>query len=131
MKPPKRCCLNWVFTLILKNKRRHILVRMSGSFAIGNENNWNELRNALLLFLGEQAFSEARPKLIRILGPDRFIMGCARGSEDRLVLALSFVKRLGSERLGFYTLKTSGTIKGLLSKARKSGSQQKQISRAL
>ena len=100
--------------MILKSKRRHILIRMSSGFAIGEESNWNELRDLLLQFLGEQAFADAKPKIIKILSQDTFIMSCRRGSEDKIILALSFIKKINTERLGFYTLRTSGTIKSLI-----------------
>ena len=98
---------------MMKRRQRHILVRMSMGFAIGEEKNWYALRAALLQFLGERTYSEARPKITRIVGPDEFIITCNRGTEQELVLALSFVKQVGGERIGFYTLKTSGTMKGL------------------
>jgi RNase P/RNase MRP subunit POP5 len=36
-----------------------------------------------------------------------------RGCEREVMLALSFLKNIGGSRIGFYTVRTSGTIRSL------------------
>ncbi len=101
--------------MIFRAKRRYILVRSSAPInAITIQ---YRLGDSLLSFMGAEEYANAMPKVVKQMDDNTFIMRVNRGSERKLVLALSFIKNLGSGPLGFYTLRTSGSIAALLRKS--------------
>ncbi len=100
--------------MILKRKYRHVLVLSSGEV---DAKGWG-LNAGLMRIMGELSYSEANPRVVSQCAPDLFIIRVNRGFEKRLILSLSFVKEVNGKRLGFCTVKTSGTIKSLLEYAK-------------
>ena len=105
--------------MIFRAKRRYVLVR--SSVPVDAVVSQYKLGESLLGLMGAEEYANAMPKVVKQIDDSTFILRVSRGSERKLVLALSFIKSLGSARLGFYTLRTSGSIAALL---RKSGIMQ-------
>lgn len=103
--------------MILKRKTRYIMVRSSHPADLSDKTAWQQLRIELSKFLGEKEYLNANPFFAEQIGDSTFIIRVMRGSDRAVILALSFTK-LQSEgkEVGFYTLKTSGTIRALKSK---------------
>ncbi len=99
--------------MIMKKKYRHILVNSSAEIDFLNRENERLLKDALLDFMGEDRFAGANPRVIKTIDRNNFVMNCMRGYERDIVLALAFAKEINGVKTGFYTLKISGTIKGL------------------
>ena len=100
--------------MIFKRKRRYILVEASRGFDITDGQNWTDLKGELYRFLGEKQYMESNLFPLKQLDDKRFIVRVSRGAEKHAILALSFVKKIGPSEIGFYTLKTSGTIRSLI-----------------
>lgn len=103
--------------MILKRKYRYVLVMASKGLDAQREG--NGISAELMRFMGELAYSEANPRIVAQYTQNLFVIKVNRGFEERLILALSFAKNVNGARIGFRTLKTSGTIKSLLLYARK------------
>lgn len=102
--------------MIMRAKRRYVLVR--ASVPLNAHASQYALSDILLRVMGTETYADAMPKVVRQLDETTFILRVNRGSERRLVLALSFIKEVSGTRLGFYTLRTSGSIAALLRKSR-------------
>ena len=102
--------------MIMKRKYRHILVNSKSDANLSDKRYEMQIRDAFLDFLGEEKFVHANPHVEKAIDKRNFIIGCTRGSEGDVILALAFIKSIGNEKNAFYTLKTSGTIKGLKEK---------------
>ena len=50
--------------------------------------------------------------IIKEMG-DMFVVSCTRGYEEKIILALSFIKKLQNTPISVCTLKTSGTLKAI------------------
>ncbi|VVB76993.1 Uncharacterised protein [uncultured archaeon] len=105
--------------MIFKRKLRYVLVEASRSVNLGDEREERDLRSRLHGVMGEAAYFRANPRTAAQLSESVFIISVNRGCEKDLGLALSFVKTLGSESVGFWTIKTSGTVKGLKAQFKK------------
>jgi RNase P/RNase MRP subunit POP5 len=105
--------------MIFRRKLRYVLVEASDAINVSNPASAEELKRGILSFLGQLPFFKANPQVAAQLDDKRFVVSVNRGHEKSIVLALSFVKSLGGRRLGFYTLRTSGTIVTLKEFARK------------
>lgn len=99
--------------MIFRRKSRYVLVETSRSMNMLDRRNENSLRAETLKFLGEKPYIEANPQVVCQLDEEHFIVRVSRGAERNMVLALSFIKSINSEALGFYTIKISGTIRTL------------------
>ncbi|MGC8538383.1 MAG: Rpp14/Pop5 family protein [Candidatus Micrarchaeia archaeon] len=103
--------------MIIKKKVRYVLVYASKPVNMEQSNAKNFLYQKLLAICGIKCYSAMRPKVVEQLGENKFILRINRGSERDAVLALAFIRSmpvLGS--IGFYSLKTSGTLKALKKK---------------
>ncbi len=69
--------------------------------------------------IGEMGHAELNPKIVYQYNDCVFVMRINRGFERKAILALSFLKEINGRRLGLYTIKTSGTIRSLLSYCKK------------
>ena len=101
--------------MIFKRKRRYVLVESSRAFDITNKLNWAGLKGELYRFFGEKQYMESNLFPLKQLTDKKFIIRVSRGTEKHAILALSFVHKIGPSEIGFYTLKTSGTIRALTS----------------
>ncbi len=92
--------------MILKRKSRYVLVEPS---SVDTARLYTRLEAELLRIMGQVTYTKASPKVVAQYGRF-FAVRINRGFEDELVLALSFARIDG---IGFYTIKTSGTLKTL------------------
>ncbi|MDE1856395.1 MAG: Rpp14/Pop5 family protein, partial [Candidatus Micrarchaeota archaeon] len=99
--------------MILKRKNRYVLIEASKPLDATDRDTWSEIRAEMLKFLGEKAYVDANPFLVGQVDGSRFIFRVSRNTERQVILALAFIKRAKALQVGFYTLKTSGTIKAL------------------
>ncbi|MDE1874154.1 MAG: Rpp14/Pop5 family protein [Candidatus Micrarchaeota archaeon] len=99
--------------MIFRRKLRYVLVEASDDVSMADPRNADALRAGTKAFLGELTYFKANPQITAQLENRFFVIGVNRGYERSVVLALSFIKELDGRRVGFYTLKTSGTIRSL------------------
>lgn len=97
--------------MIFRRKLRYILVESSDSARMNDQRNVDELKSQVAGFLGQLPYFKANPQIAAQLDENAFVISVNRGYERDVVLALSFIKELGGRRIGFYTLRTSGTIR--------------------
>lgn len=102
--------------MIIKPKYRHVLVLSSTPITL-DEAKYG-LSKELMRMMGETSYSEANPRIMAQQGKT-IIIKVKRGCERQLILALAFVKKLGEKKIGFYSIKTSGSIKSLSNYAKK------------
>jgi len=101
--------------MILKRKSRYLLAEASVPLDLSDKRIWDELRGAIAKFIGEKDYADSNITFIKQTDPTKFLLRTSRGAEKKIVLALCFVKQINSHEVGFYTLKTSGTIRSLRS----------------
>ncbi|MDE1856747.1 MAG: Rpp14/Pop5 family protein [Candidatus Micrarchaeota archaeon] len=99
----------------MREKQRYLLVEASSAIGTTDPKEFGrslypELRKAI----GELVYHRVNPKVIRVMPGSRFVIKSALQGNPDLVLALALTKSLAGQRIGFYTLKSSGTIKALL-----------------
>lgn len=99
--------------MITRRKLRHVLVEATADVDMQDRAAWSGFRSGLVRMMGEAEYFVANPRFASRLGGNAFIISVNRGHEAKLIAALSFIKELGAARIGFYTIKTSGTIKAL------------------
>ena len=99
--------------MIFKRKLRYVLVEASREVNLADRRGVDDLKAKLHGAMGEAAYFRANLHVAAQLREDVFVISCNRGQERDLVLALSFIKELGGKRIGFYTIKISGTIRSL------------------
>ncbi|MCL5239592.1 MAG: Rpp14/Pop5 family protein [Candidatus Marsarchaeota archaeon] len=99
--------------MIFRKKLRYVLVEASADARMADPRNPEELKAGVRAFLGELQYFKANPQIAAVLSSNVFVMVVNRGYERSLALALAFVKGLGGRRMGFYTIKTSGTIRSI------------------
>jgi len=99
--------------MIFKRKNRYILVETSSPIDLSNRRIFEAVATKLKTYLGEQVFIESNPQIISKLDENNFIMKVTRGTEKQLFLALSFLKGVNDREIGFYTIKTSGTVRSI------------------
>ncbi len=101
--------------MIFKKKLRYILVESSGALNFSGLEAAESLRKAMLGFMGQLHYFRANPKVVSHLGGSAFILSTNRGYEKSAILALSFIRNIGGEKVGLYTIRTSGTVRSLKS----------------
>ncbi len=99
--------------MIFRRKLRYVLIEASHDVNLADKSVADDLKAKLRGMMGESAYFRANAHLAAQLREDVFIISVNRGLEREIALALSFIKTLGGEKVGFYTIKTSGTIKSL------------------
>jgi RNase P/RNase MRP subunit POP5 len=99
--------------MIYRRKSRYILVETSKEVDMRDRQNEASLKNEMLRFLGEKLYIESNLQIVKQMGENTFIIRVSRGMERSAILALSFIKKVSSSELGFYTIRTSGTISSL------------------
>lgn len=110
--------------MITRPKNRYLLVESSVPLDTRDRVLAERILGAMAFEMGALGYVSANPKLVYQAGDNCFIIRVNRGYEDGLVLALAFIKKIGEAKVGFYTIKTSGTIRKLSSGMRRpSGSE--------
>ena len=99
---------------MIRDKRRYLTV-MSSRPIFDEERKGFEAQfySALMAQLGESEYFKANPKIIKFIGRDRFVLRVSLERYGESIVAITFVKSLGGKPIGFYTMKSSGTIKAL------------------
>lgn len=105
--------------MIMKRKLRYVLIESSRHFDAADRAAASGLDRALLNFMGEHNYADANFRVVTTCGDNSFIASVNRGNERAVVLALSFIRRVGDEPIGFYTLRMSGTMRKLMTEYRK------------
>jgi RNase P/RNase MRP subunit POP5 len=96
--------------MITRRKSRYIIIRSTKPFSASMMNLFN---SKLSEIIGSIGMCEANPYFVKSINDNSFIIKVSRGSERRIILALSFLKFDG---FSFCSILTSGTIKALLKK---------------
>lgn len=101
--------------MITKQKNRYVLVEATEPVGEADRAIADGMMAGILREMGAVAYLDANPKIVSRQGDRFFVIRVNRGYEGILALALSFVKEAGGTKIAFYTLKTSGTIRKILS----------------
>lgn len=99
--------------MILRKKTRYVMVEANDRVYMNDPEIQEALKESLKAFLGELPYFKANPQVAAVLSDKVFVVGVNRGFERNVVLALSFVKSLQGRRVGFYTIRTSGTMRSI------------------
>ena len=99
--------------MIFRRKLRYVLVEASENIRMDGIKEAETLKSGIRGFLGELPYFKANPQVAAQLGERVFVMSVNRGYERNAILALSFIKEIDGRRIGFYTIKTSGTIRSI------------------
>ncbi len=100
--------------MITRYKNRYILVESSAPINTQDKQTSSSFLSAMHKQVGEMGHAEMNPKPAYQYNPNVFIIRVNRGSERKAILALSFVKDVNGSKIGFYTIKMSGTIRTLI-----------------
>ena len=100
--------------MIYRRKSRYVLLELTRDVDMTAKENDHSLKNSLLNYMGEHSYADANPHVMRQDG-NRVVIRVNRGMERELILATCFIKRIGNVDLGIYSIKTSGSIRALLS----------------
>lgn len=106
--------------MIRRRKFRYILVDPSMPLDSSDKEFQAALSEGMLRYLGEFGYVDASPKVVRTAANGSFMLRVNRGTEAAVTLALAFVKELDGTEIGFYTIKTSGTLLSLHGKSSRS-----------
>ncbi len=104
---------------MIREKRRYILIEASEPLDMdsGRHEFERDLHSALMAELGGIHYFAANPKFVLKLGSTAFIMKCSLIGFSDTVRAFAMIRSVGGRELGFYTLKSSGTIRALKASA--------------
>jgi RNase P/RNase MRP subunit POP5 len=99
---------------MMRDKKRYINVLSSRAVLEQERKRFEvELYSAMLNQLGEAEYFRANPKIIKFSGRDKFILKVMHERYSQSIVALTFIKSMGSKPIGLYTTKSSGTIKAV------------------
>jgi len=100
--------------MILKRKNRYVLaVLFAGTDRTDHSPRANNtIIDQIKELIGTLEFAKANVHIIKEIG-DMFVLSCTRGYEEKIILALSFIKKLQNTPISVCTLKTSGTLKAI------------------
>lgn len=99
--------------MIFKRKSRYLLVEASGPLGTSDKDLAHLLGSEIAKYVGEQIYTNANPYVMAQLDNKNFVLRVGRGTERQVTLALAFVKKFNDREIGFYTLKTSGTMRSI------------------
>ncbi|MDE1871568.1 MAG: Rpp14/Pop5 family protein [Candidatus Micrarchaeota archaeon] len=100
---------------MMREKRRYLLVRSTmGIQDMQRRDFEQELYREMLRSIGEYSYFRSNPKIVKYLDSCNFIMKCNLAKYGETIIALTFIKRISGREVGFYTLKSSGTIRALM-----------------
>ena len=99
--------------MIRRRKFRYILVEPSAPLDPSDKSFQAALSEGMSRYMGEFGYVDASPKVVRTAANGSFMLRVNRGTETAVTLALAFVKALDGTEIGFYTIKTSGTLLSL------------------
>ncbi len=113
--------------MLLRRKVRYVLVEASEGLDLRDKATADDLERGLAGILGELHFADANPRISAQYSDKVFVLRMNRGTEASIILALSFIQELNRRPIGFYTIKTSGTINALLNEYKLMYQSQKRI----
>ncbi len=93
--------------MITKRKNRYLLIECSSKHS---EEYMDYFYSSLHTIMGSRDYANANPKIVKIYYDNLFVVRVNRGFEKEVLLATSFSKD-HDEKVGFYTILTSGTMK--------------------
>lgn len=99
--------------MLIRRKIRYVLVEASEELNLRDKATADDLERSLTSVLGELHYADANPRISAQYDGRVFVLRMNRGTEARITLALSFIQELNNRPIGFYTIKTSGTINNL------------------
>lgn len=103
----------------MREKRRYLLVESSTDINESSKREFElELYKELMHQIGEINYFRANPKLVGFTASNRFVLKCNLSKYKETVIAITFIKRLGSKEICLYTLNASGTIRALTGKSK-------------
>ena len=100
--------------MISRPKNRYVLVEATLPIDTADKSVSRKITDLLCAEIGGIGYVRSHPKIVRQLGDRSFIIRVNRGYEEDIALALSFVKDMGGSPVGFFTLRTSGSMKKLV-----------------
>lgn len=96
--------------MIIRRKIRYVLVEASREINLGDKATVDGFQRGLDKVLGDLHYADAGPKVVAQYSDRSFVVRVNRGTEDMVVLAMAFMKEINGQPIGFYTIRTSGTI---------------------
>lgn len=99
----------------MRDKHRYFLVESTTEVSGDEQTYMNNLSKELMRCIGETKYHRVNPKLMKFVDKNTFIIKTNLIGASDLVLALTLTKRINNSDTAFYTLRSSGTIKALLS----------------
>ncbi len=99
----------------MKDKQRYILVETSGELSEDERAFSFALSKEIVRCVGEMRTHHINPKLTKIVDKRHFVIKSSLSGVNDLILALALIKRVNDRDMAFYTIKSSGTIRALLS----------------
>lgn len=107
--------------MIARQKNRYILVEASEAIDLKDPSMSEAVSGAINAEIGAIGYAKAGPRIVRQMGDRSFIIRVSRGHEGGVILALAFIKYVCGRTLGFYTIKTSGSVRKLVDSFSQSG----------
>jgi RNase P/RNase MRP subunit POP5 len=99
---------------MIRDKRRYLTIVSSRPILDSDRGPFEaQFYSALMAQLGESEYFKANPKIMKFSGRDRFVLRVSLDRYEQSIVAVTFVKSMGGKPIGFYTTKSSGTIKAL------------------
>ncbi len=105
--------------LIARRKSRYLLVESSKDVDFSFREEQKGLAEGIAKVIGEFGYMNSSPKVMRQINSKVFVIRASRGAEGHITLALSFIKQLNGRQVGFYTIRSSGSIRKLEEVAKK------------
>ena len=100
--------------MIMRKKNRYILIRSTVPMDMNDKNVQHEFSDAILKIMGIHDYSAANPRIMKSLVGNMFIVRVSRSMERKYILASAFAKKIGTQNIGFQTIKISGSISTLI-----------------
>jgi len=98
---------------MMRDKKRYILVETTARINWEPKEFGTALYREIIRCIGESSYHKVNPRLIKLVGDNRFIIKSDLAGTGQLILAFALMKRIGETETAFYTLKSSGTIRAL------------------
>ncbi len=98
---------------MMRDKKRYVLVETTSRINADPNEFGTSLYKEIIRCIGESSYHKVNPRLVKLVGDNRFVIRSSLEGTGQLVLAFALMKRLGDIPTAFYTLKSSGTIKAL------------------
>lgn len=97
-----------------REKYKYVIFRIHSTGRIPYNDMKNAITNALMNWMGEKDFSDARVWLIKNLwkpGEQRGYIRCSPEHVDSVKMSLSLMHQIGDEKVAFQSLRVTGTIR--------------------